>query len=308
MHDFGEALPFDAILSNGKSAAEYHNQYAVDWMRVGREAIDESGRGNDIVLFNRAGYSKTPEYSTLVWQGDQLVTWDAWDGFQSALTATITSGFSGISLTHADIGGYTNASLGKVGYNREEELLLRWMEFSAFTAAFRTHEGLRPDANVQAYSNDKTMTQFDRFARVFKALAPYRKKLMAEAETRGWPLVRHPMLHYGNDGELAELKDHFMLGDEILVAPIVSKNTLNHGWKKVYFPDAENTTWVNIFTGKTFGKNGNTENPAHLQAVNPATGRWHWVHGPIGYPAAFYRQGSEVGAELAERLKALGVK
>ena len=134
-------FPFEAHLANGQSAVEYHNQYPVDWARIGREAITEAGYGDSIVFFNRAGAAQTPEHSTLVWQGDQLVTWDKYDGFKTAIMATLTGGFSGISLNHSDIGGYTNASFGGVGYNREEELLLRWMEYSAFTAAYRTHEG-----------------------------------------------------------------------------------------------------------------------------------------------------------------------
>ena len=103
--------------------------------------------------------------------------------------ATLTGGFSGLSLTHSDIGGYTNASIAGVGYNREQELLERWMEFSAFTSAYRTHEGLKPEDNAQFYSNTQTYNQFDRFARVYKALAFYRTQLFQEAATKGWPVV-----------------------------------------------------------------------------------------------------------------------
>ncbi|MCG8671181.1 MAG: alpha-glucosidase, partial [Pseudomonadales bacterium] len=263
MHDFAEALPFDAVLHSGEDAATYHNQYTVDWARMGREAITEAGREDDIVFFNRAGATRTPAYSTLVWQGDQMVTWDEHDGFQSAINATLSGGFSGISLNHSDIGGYTNASLGipglpvRLGFDREEDLLLRWMEFSAFTAAYRTHEGLAPETNAQFYDNDATYDHFDKFARVYKALAFYRETLMQEAQDKGYPVVRHPMLHYPEDEKLASLQDHIMLGSEILVAPVVDKRlpTESRGdpWKKVYFPDADNTVWVHVFTGEKFG-------------------------------------------------------
>lgn len=307
MHDFAEALPLDAVLYSG-DAEEYHNQYPVDWARIGREAIEEAGYGDDIVFFNRSGAAKTPEYSTLLWQGDQLVTWDKYDGMKTSIMALLTGGFSGISLNHSDIGGYTNATLGGVGYNREEELLLRWMELSAFTAAYRTHEGLKPADNAQFYDNDTTYDQFDKFARVYKALAFYRSQLMVDAETKGHPLVRHPMLHYPNDNELAGLTDHMMLGDEILVAPIVNKKTYNQDWKKVYFPNGNNTTWINIFDGKKYGKNGNTSAPFWLNIANPANGNYEWVYAPVGTPAAFYKQGSAVGAQLEQNLVSLGVK
>jgi len=31
MHDFGESLPFDAVLHSGIDPIEYHNQYPADW-------------------------------------------------------------------------------------------------------------------------------------------------------------------------------------------------------------------------------------------------------------------------------------
>lgn len=309
MHDFAEALPFDAVLWSGAKASEYHNRYPVDWARVAREAINEAGLGDDVVFFNRSGSARTPAYSTLLWQGDQLVTWDQYDGLKTAIMATLTGGFSGLSLTHSDIGGYTNATIAGIGYNREQELLERWMEFSAFTSAYRTHEGLKPEDNAQFYSNTQTYNQFDRFARVYKALAFYRTQLFQEAATKGWPVVRHPMLQYSNEPELAGLSDHMMLGSEILVAPVINKNSYNNGWKKVYFPNKANTTWVHAFTGYTYGKNSNAPSaPWWLTSVNAATGSWQWVYAPIGTPAAFYKQGSAVGAQFESNLKALGVK
>ena len=31
MHDFGEYLPFDAVLYDGSDPIEYHNRYPQDW-------------------------------------------------------------------------------------------------------------------------------------------------------------------------------------------------------------------------------------------------------------------------------------
>jgi alpha-glucosidase len=309
MHDFAEALPFDAVLYSGIDAAEYHNQYPVDWARIAREAIDEAGLGEEIVFFNRAGAARTPGYSTLLWQGDQLVTWDKYDGFKTAILATMTGGFSGLAMNHADIGGYTNATLAGVGYNREQELLLRWMEFAAFTAAYRTHEGLKPEDNAQFYDNSTTYDQFDRMARVYKALAFYRRDLMDDMETRGWPLVRHPMLHYPDDNELAGLTDQIMLGSEVMMAPLVNKESYTGNWKKVYFPDAGNTTWVHMFTGYRYGNNSNAPRaPWWLRWTNPARGNYQWVYVPMGKPAAFYKQGSPIASQLEGNLRSLGVK
>ena len=39
MHDFGEYLPFDSVLSSGIDPVVYHNQYAADWAAVTKEAL-----------------------------------------------------------------------------------------------------------------------------------------------------------------------------------------------------------------------------------------------------------------------------
>ena len=43
MVDFAEALRFEAVLHDSTSAAEYHNRYPVEWMKLNREAIEEAG-------------------------------------------------------------------------------------------------------------------------------------------------------------------------------------------------------------------------------------------------------------------------
>ena len=78
------------------------------------------------------------------WLGDQMVTWDAYDGLQAALKGLITGGISGIPLNHSDIGGYTSISALTVGFTRELNLLERWTELNTFSPAFRTHEGNQP--------------------------------------------------------------------------------------------------------------------------------------------------------------------
>ncbi|MFW5740040.1 MAG: alpha-glucosidase, partial [Myxococcota bacterium] len=294
MVDFAEALPFDAVLASGVTASEYHNQYPVDWMRLNREAVEEAGRLGDVMLFNRSGFTRTPAYSLLLWQGDQLTTWDKYDGLVSALRGLINGGLSGIALNHSDIGGYTSLSQWGLGYSREAELLKRWTEMNAFTAAFRTHEGNQPGENAQVYSDAESMAHFGRMSKVYQALSFYRTQLFDEAATKGWPVVRHLMLHYPDDPKSHETDDQFLLGSELLVAPIKNKC-----WsppycpydKEVYFPPGQ---WVHVWTGAVFG------------SANEGTAGE--VEAPIGEPAVFYRKGSTVGETFVGNLQAAGIE
>lgn len=293
MADFAEALPYDAVLASGESAESYHNTYPVEWARLNREAVEEVGMLGDVVIYNRAGHTRSPAHSLLFWQGDQLTTWDKYDGLVSALHGLISGGLSGLSLNHSDVGGYTSLSRDGLGYKRETELLERWTEMNAFTAVLRTHEGNQPGDNPQVYSDDAALAHFARFSKVYKALAFYRTQLMAEASQRGFPLVRHLMLHYPNDTRAQDINDEFLLGSEILVAPVKNKC-----WtapfcpynKDVYLPAGR---WVHLWTGKVYG--------------STTRGSDVTVKAPIGQPAVFYRQGSSVGATFVAKLKAAGI-
>jgi alpha-glucosidase len=149
MNDFGEALPFDAKLHDGADSAVWHNRYAEEWQRVNREAIEESARGDEMVFFCRSGFTRSPGISTLFWLGDQLMTWDEYDGIKTALVGILSSGVSGFSLMHSDTGGYVNFKIEIAGrvipvINRTPELLMRWMELNASLSSCAQWKAPRP--------------------------------------------------------------------------------------------------------------------------------------------------------------------
>jgi sulfoquinovosidase len=287
MADFGEGLPYDAVLHSGADPKSYHNRYAEEWAEVNREAIREAGCEDDIVFFNRSGYTKSPRYSTLFWLGDQLVNWGEHDGIKSAVTGLLSSGLSGYSLEHSDIGGYTAIDSPPFTYHRSKELLLRWIELGAFTSVFRTHEGNIPEVNHQIYSDEDTLKHFVRFAKIYAAWKPYRMDLVEEASESGLPVVRHPFIHYPNDPEVLGLNYQFMVGQEFMVAPVLDPG---EDTVEVYFPPG---LWVHLWTGKTYG--------------SPERGVYESVPAPIGEPAVFYKVGSEEGSRFREEIERRGL-
>jgi alpha-glucosidase len=287
MADFGEGLPYDAVLSSGANPRSFHNRYAEEWAEVNREAIREAGRGDDIVFFNRSGYTRSPRFSTLFWLGDQLVDWDEHDGIKSAVTGLLSSGLSGYSLQHSDIGGYTAIDHPLLKYHRSKELLMRWTELAAFTTVFRTHEGNRPEDNHQVYSDKETLEHFSRFARVYAAWKPYRMELVKEASETGLPVVRHPFVHYPEDPNVYGLEYQFMVGSELMVAPV-----LDPGEKsvEVYLPAGR---WVHLWSGENYG--------------SPGGGVRATLEAPMGKPVVFYREGSRAGEKFRDELRTEGL-
>jgi len=288
MADFGEALPFDAVLSDGTDAAKYHNQYPVEWVRINREAIQEAGKEREIAFFARSGFTQSPLYSTLFWMGDQLVGWSREDGIKSTVVALLSSGFSGYSQNHSDIGGYTATTVPSLpfkipglGYTRSRELLWRWIELNAFTPVYRTHEGNQPTRNYQIDRDDETMSHFARFARVFAALGDYRQQLSQEAADKGTPLIRHPWLHFPEDPETLELELQFMLGPDFMISPTLDSNQRE---TITYLPRG---TWTHLWSN---------------ESIDLDKGKKTRVKTPIGYPSIFYRAESSWGQRLHEKL------
>ena len=284
MADFGEALPVDAMLYDGSDAATYHNQFPAEWARLNREVFLEAGLDEDSVFWTRSGNAKTPTYTRLTWLGDQTVTWDEMDGMKTVVNGLLSASLSGYSLIHADIGGYLSVTYPFFGIRRSKELLFRWVELGALQSIFRTHDSIRPEANPQVYSDRESLQHFAKFAALFDALSSYRSVLMEQASNLGYPMVRHPMLHYPDDPAVHEAPRQLMLGAEFMFAPVLDPGVDRLA---VYLPAGE---WVHLWTGEPVG--------------SPEAGVWLDVDAPVGSPPIFYRadsvHGPAVRAQLAE--------
>ena len=291
MNDFGEALPFDAKLYDGSDPAVWHNRYPEEWQRVNREVIEESGHGDDMLFFSRSAYTKSPGIATLFWLGDQLMSWDEYDGIKTALVGILSGGISGYSMMHTDVGGYVALKVMIEGkpipiINRTPELFKRWAELNAFTAVMRGNEGITPDLSLQFNSTPEILAHFARCTKIYKGLAAYRKRLVAEAAAKGTPLCRHLFLHYPDDPNTHALRYQFLLGRDVMVAPVLSKGAET---VDVYFPTGDE--WTDLWTGANVGK----------------AGQWSDLSAPIGKPAVFLRKGGAFNDEILAGLKAEGV-
>ncbi|MBZ4654606.1 MAG: family 31 glycosyl hydrolase, alpha-glucosidase [Peptococcaceae bacterium] len=273
MADFAEYLPTDAVLFAG-DAEELHNRWPALWAKANREAVEEAGKLGEAAFFTRSGYSGTSRYSTMMWAGDQMVDWSLDDGLPSVIPAALSLGYSGFGISHSDIGGYTSL----FGVKRTKELFMRWAEHAAFTPIMRTHEGNRPDDCWQFDSDEETLLHFARMSRIYTKLKPYLKEAVKENALRGIPVMRHPYLHYEDDKELHTLKYQYLLGRDLLVAPVIEEN--KETWR-AYLPQ---DTWVHLWSGQEYGG-----------------GYWE-VPAALGFIPVFYRKSSPYRA-LFEEIK-----
>lgn len=289
MADFGEAMPFDTLPNSGESAFSLHNQYPVEWAKINRKAIEEHSEksARETVFFMRSAFTKSPAYSTLFWLGDQATNWDNFDGIKTSVTALLTSGLSGFAFNHGDVGGYFSSKLPFTPH-RSEELLMRWIELGAFQSVFRTHEGLLPDDNKQVFSDEKLLKHFSRFTQIYAAWSFYRKQLINEATENGWPVLRHPFLHYPEEERYWSISyQQFLIGEALWFAPVLDEGQTS---VEIYLPKGE---WVHAFTGKRY--------------VSDGPEKAMMIPSPIGTPAIVYQRGSIVGQQFRENLSNQGL-
>lgn len=241
MADFGEYLPTDAVLFSGENAEQIHNTWPERWAKLNREAIEEAGKLGEIMFFTRAGYSGTPKYSTMMWNGDNHVDFSIDFGLPSVIPAMLSLTLCGFGLSHSDIGGYTTF----FNLKRSEELFMRWCEMNAFSPLLRGHEGLNPDLNAQFDSSEEVLAHGAKYSNIHKALKPYLKAAVKYNSENGVGVVRPLFFYYDEERAYSECYE-YLLGRDILVAPVIRPKAEK---RKVYLPDDE---WIHLWSGKTY--------------------------------------------------------
>jgi alpha-glucosidase len=272
MADFGEYLPTDLRLFDGDPMQE-HNRWPVRWAEVNARAVASRGRTGDVLWFMRAGHTGVQAHCPLLWAGDQSVDFSRHDGIGTVITAALSSGLVGNAFSHSDVGGYTSL----FGNVRTDELILRWYELGAFSPVMRTHEGNRPDDNLQIDSTPALVAGFVRWSRVHAHLAPYVRHLVAEAQATGLPAQRALFLHYPQDAATFTIQDQYLYGADLMVAPVIEAGA---SMREVYLPGE---SWRHLWSGQDYAPG------------------WHNIAAPIGQPPVFYRPGSA----FADLFKAL---
>ncbi|TVR76128.1 MAG: alpha-glucosidase [Chitinophagaceae bacterium] len=251
MADFGEWYPISGIKNiANNNLTELHNLYATKWIKLNYEVIQASENPSDIVFFNRSGFRNTAHYAAAIWMGDQTTDFGENDGLPSVVTAMLSSAMSGLSNVHSDIGGYTNVHLPFLSIIREKDLLKRWIELNTFNMIFRTHEGLMPDRNLQVYDNTEIESFFAKFGSIHFELRFLFKELMQQYVNEGLPVIRPLFWNFPEDSYTYTLKNQFMLGNDLLVAPVLEAFQFT---KKVYLPKGE---WYHPWTQQRINSSG----------------------------------------------------
>ena len=174
--------------------------------------------------------------------GDTYPTWPMLD-FQIRFTAAEGAGI-GLPYVSHDIGSFHGEKL-------PSDMYVRWIQFGTFQPILRLHSdhGYR-----LPWEYGKRASRIaSGFLRLRESLVPYLYTLARKAYDSGLPMARPMYLSWPRAQEAYEFDGQYMLGDQLLVAPVAAPG--KRAAKRVWFPPGE---WVDVFTGAVH-RGGRTE-------------------------------------------------
>ncbi|WP_369387987.1 glycoside hydrolase family 31 protein [Streptomyces sp. CG1] len=210
---FGEpTLPRSArhaLEGRGGDHREAHNVYALCMARAGYEGLRELAPERRPFLFSRSGWAGLQRYGG-TWSGDVAT---GWPGLRASLSLVLGLGLCGVPYSGPDVGGFDGSP--------SPELYLRWFQLGAYLPLFRTHASLRAGRR-EPWEFGAEVLEHARVALLGRRrLLPYFMTLAHLARRTGAPYVRPVWWGAPEDRALRDCEDTFLLGDGLLVAPVL---------------------------------------------------------------------------------------
>ncbi|MDC7125330.1 MAG: glycoside hydrolase family 31 protein [Spirochaetales bacterium] len=231
---FNGPLPDDVVFHDEERVSTHekmHNVYGHLMAKATYEGLKDLDKRRPFVI-TRACYAGSQKYAT-AWTGDNH---SIWAHLQMAVPQLCNLGLSGMSYVGTDIGGF--------GSDTTPELLLRWIEVGCFSPLFRNHSGRGTREQEPWQFGDEVLSIYRKYVELRYRLIPYYYDLFFKGEQTGLPVMRPLILHYQNDKEVQNKNDEFLVGESILVAPVLMQGETK---KMVYLPAGD---WFDYWTGE----------------------------------------------------------
>jgi alpha-D-xyloside xylohydrolase len=259
--DFGERVPLDVEYFDGSSPERMHNWYTQLYNRAVFEVLEQERGSGEAVVFARSatvGGQRMPVH----WGGDSTSTYAS---MAETLRGGLSLACSGFAFWSHDIGGFEGTP--------DAGVFKRWTAFGLLC----THSRFHGSSSYRVpWAFDEEAVEVTRiFSRIKMRLMPYLHAAGLEATAHGTPVLRPMLLEFPDDPSAAHLDRQYMLGADLLVAPVFSPD----GDVELYLPAG---TWTNWFTGERVAgpgwrreEHGFTTLPLYVRdgAVLPISGR-----------------------------------
>lgn len=226
------------VVSNDEGEHSTHaknrNVFAFLMARATYEGLVRLQPNKRPYVITRAAYAGIQRYSTM-WTGDTNSTWES---LALSIPMYATLGLSGEPFVGGDVGGFIGRGNG--------ELLVRSYQISFLAPFCRNHK------NIDGY--DQEPWRFGqyyediirKYLKLRYQLLPFLYTTLEEAHRTGNPVFRPLVLNYQDDPNTYNIDDQFMIGRDLLVAPVVKPDVTS---RLVYLPRG---VWYSYWTGKSY--------------------------------------------------------
>ena len=232
---FRGPLPDDVVFTDEDKKSTHgqvHNIYGHNMAKATYEGWKKQTNKRPFVI-TRACYSGSQKYTT-AWTGDNH---SIWAHIRMAIPQLCNLGMSGMNFVGTDVGGF--------GSDSTPELFARWMQIGCFSPLFRNHCALGCRMQEPWQFGGEVLAISQKYISLRYELLPYLYDLMRETEQTGIPMMRPLVLEYDRDENVKNRNDEFMLGDRMLIAPVVEQGARE---KMVYLPEG---IWYDYWTGES---------------------------------------------------------
>jgi alpha-D-xyloside xylohydrolase len=254
--DFGERIPTDVVWHDGSDPQAMHNLYTLLYNKAVFEVLEEEKGVGEAVLFARSATAGGQQFP-LHWGGDNTSTFES---MAETLRGGLSLASSGFGYWSHDMGGFEGTP--------DPLVFKRWVAFGLLSSHSRLHGST--SYRVPWAFDDEAVDITRDFARLKNSLMPYLFAAGERAAATGVS-VAHPMFFdFPDDPAVGYLDRQYMLGSDILVAPVFSAD----GVVDFYLPAG---TWTSLLTGERV-----------------EGGRWvRETHGPASLPV-YVRPGAVI--------------
>jgi alpha-D-xyloside xylohydrolase len=228
--DFGEEIPTDVVYHNNADPLKMHNYYTFLYNKTVFEILENKLGKVEAVLFARSATAGGQQFP-VHWGGDCTATYES---MAESLRGGLSLGLSGFGFWSHDMGGFQNTA--------SPDVYKRWIAFGCLSSHSRLHGS--DSYRVPWLYDEESVDVLRYFTKLKCRLMPYLFQKGVEAHTSGIPMMRAMCLEFPDDPGCRQLDRQYMLGEALLVAPVMDAD----GQTEYFLPDG---IWTDFITGET---------------------------------------------------------
>ena len=237
--DFGERIPTEGVkYYDGSDPELMHNYYTYLYNKAVYDVLVETKGADEAILFARSATVGGQQFP-VHWGGDCSSNYPS---MAESLRAGLSFGMSGFGYWSHDIAGFEDKPT--------PDLFKRWTQFGLLSSHSRYHGST--EYKVPWLYGDEAVEVSREFTELKLKLKPYLEAMAHETHETGVPMMRAMVLEFPTEPACEDIDTQYMLGDDLLVAPVFSED----GTARFYVPDAggdhAGEAWANLLTGKTY--------------------------------------------------------